>query len=94
MLITKNEIFSESEWNELVSDIPLSLRQADLVKHLLSGKSDKQIALEMQISVSGVRAHLNRLFLKFDLQERHELVLYMFCRFREKCRENGCPYFR
>lgn len=88
------EIFSESEWRELVSNLLVSPRQAQVIRYLLSGHSDKQIALEMQISVAGVRAHLRRLFSKFDLQDRHELVLYVFNSFREGCRANGCPRFR
>jgi len=86
------EIFSESEWAKLMSGLPISLRQAKVLQHLLLGQSDKQIAWEMQISVAGVRAHLSQLFSKFDLQDRHELVLYMFSHFRERCRANGCPY--
>lgn len=93
-LASAAEIFSESEWAELVSNLSLAPRQAEVINHLLSGLSDKQIALDMQISVAGVRAHLSRLFSKFDLQDRHELVIYVFSRFRERCRANGCPYFR
>jgi len=92
VLALMTNIFSDSEWAELVSDLSISLRQAEVIKHLLSGLSDKQVALEMQISVAGVRAHLSQLFSKFDLQDRHELVLYMFSHFRERCRANGCPY--
>ena len=92
VLALMTNIFSDSEWAELVSDLSISLRQAEVIKHLLSGLSDKQVALEMQISVAGVRAHLSQLFSKFDLQDRHELVLYVFSSFRERCRVNGCPY--
>jgi DNA-binding NarL/FixJ family response regulator len=88
------EIFSESEWKELVSNLFVSPRQAQVIRYLLSGHSDKQIALEMQISVAGVRAHIGRLFSKFDLRDRLELVLYVFKCFREECRANGCPRFQ
>lgn len=91
-LAQRMEVFSESEWVELVSDLSLPPKQAQVIKQILLGRSDKQIALEMQISVAGVRAHLKRLFSKFDLQDRHELVVYVFSHFREKCRANGCPY--
>jgi len=88
------EIFSESEWIELINDLSLPPRQAQVIRCILSGLSDKQIASEMQISVAGVRAHISQLFSKFDLQDRHELVLYVFNRFREECRANGCSCFR
>jgi len=91
MAITScTEIFSESEWAELISDMPITTRQVEVIKHLLSGKSDKQIALAMDISIDGVRKHLTRLFLKFDLHDRHELVLYMFNHFRQGCLATGC----
>jgi DNA-binding NarL/FixJ family response regulator len=88
------EIFSEIEWIELIRDLSLPPRQAQVVRYILSGLSDKQIALEMQISVAGVRAHLNRLFTKFDLSDRHELVLHMFNYFLDGCRTNGCLRYR
>jgi DNA-binding NarL/FixJ family response regulator len=88
------EIFSKREWAELISNLPVSSRQAEVIKHILLGRSDKQIALEMQISVAGVRAHLSQLFSKFDLQDRHELVLYMFNHFREVCRTSDCYRYR
>jgi len=91
-LASKIEIFSESEWAELVSDLSLSTRQAEVVEQLLLGHSDKQIATDMQISVWGVRAHLKRLFSKFDLQDRHELVLYVFSYFRQRCRAHESLY--
>ena len=93
-ILSTMEIFSQSEWVELVSELSLSARQAEVTRHLLAGYSDKQIAMEMQISVAGVRSHLSRLFSKFELQDRHELVLYVFRYFRERCRTNGCPLYQ
>ena len=92
--LSTTEVFSENEWIELINDLSLSPKQAQVIRYILSGQSDKQIALEMQISVAGVRAHLNRLFAKFDLQDRHELVIYMFKHFFEGCRANGCIRYR
>ena len=85
-------IFSESEWIELISDLSLPPRQAEVVKHLLLGQSDKQIAIAMRISVAAVRAHLSRLFYKFDLQDRTELILYIFTHFRQRYQPNECPH--
>ena len=85
------EIFSESEWLKLTNDLPLSPRQADIVKCILCGCSDKQIAMELRISVATVRTHLSRLFSRFDLQDRSELILYVFNHFRDSCKEDGRP---
>ena len=88
------EIFSEGEWIELINDLSPAPRQAQVIKYILSGLSDKQIALRMQISVAGVRAHLNRLFAKFEIQDRHELVIYMFRLYLNGCRANGYLRYR
>jgi DNA-binding NarL/FixJ family response regulator len=85
------EIFNKNEWLQLVNDLSLSRRQAEIIKCLLWGCSDKQIALELQISVATVRTHLSRLFSRFNIQDRSELILYVFGYFREKYKENGCP---
>ena len=84
------EIFSQSEWAELVNKLSLSSRQTEIIKELFSNRSDKQIAGDLQISVPTVRTHLSRLFSKFDVQDRIELILCVFHCFREDCRSNGC----
>jgi len=92
---TGAEIFSEKEWRVLVSKISLSPRQTEVIQLLFKGHSDKQIARELKIAVPTVRTHLTRLFSRFDLQDRHELILHVICLFREGCRtkgnRNGCP---
>lgn len=92
---TDTEIFSEKEWKILVNELSLSPRQSEVIQHLFSGRSDKQISRELEIAVPTVRTHLTRLFSKFDLQDRNELILHVFCHFRKGCRTNGngngCP---
>lgn len=90
-LVAETDIFSEREWLELVSDLSLPPRQTEVVKHLFSSLSDKQIARELKIAVPTVRTHLSRLFSRFDVHDRNELILFVFWRFREVCRANGCP---
>jgi hypothetical protein len=53
-LVSGTEIFSESEWMELAKELSLSQRQAQVVQCLLLGHSDKQIALDLQMSVPTV----------------------------------------
>jgi DNA-binding CsgD family transcriptional regulator/transcriptional regulator with XRE-family HTH domain len=69
------EVLSESEWIRLVSELSLSPRQAQVIRQLLLGRSDKQIAWELGISVPTVRTHLGRLFSRFGVADRGELVL-------------------
>lgn len=70
-------LVSTQEWVQLTRSLELSPRQADIVKHLLRGESDKQIARDLKISVPTVRTHLRRLFQKFGVSDRVELILYI-----------------
>jgi len=90
---TDTEIFSEKEWDVLVNELSLSPRQSEVIKHLFFGLSDKQISRELEMAVPTVRTHLTRLFSRFDLQDRNELILHVFRHFRKTCRTNGngCP---
>lgn len=86
-------IFSEKEWDILANELSLSPRQTEIIQHLFSGLSDKQISRELEIAVPTVRTHLARLFSRFDLQDRSELILHVVRHFRKTCRTNGnrCP---
>ena len=85
----KLEIFSKTEWIALADSLSLSPRQSQIGRYLCSGFSDKQISNALQISVPTVRTHLSRLFLKFDVQDRHELVIIFFHHFREQYSANA-----
>ncbi len=84
-------VFTEAEWADLHRDLGLSRRQAQIVERLLCGRSDKQIARELEMSVPTVRTHLGRLFMRFGVADRCELILHMFTCFREQCRRFDCP---
>lgn len=92
---TETEVFSEKEWDVLANELSLSPRQSEVIQLLFKGHGDKQIASELDIAVPTVRTHLSRLFSRFDLRDRHELVLHVICIFRKGCRANGngdgCP---
>ncbi len=93
-LVSETEIFTESEWLELVNKLSLPPRQAEVITYLFLGHSDKQIARELQISVPTVRTHLSRLFSRFDVQDRTELVLHVVRYFRKNSGTNRCHRFR
>ena len=75
VLVSGTEIFSENEWMALVEEV---------IRCLFLGYSDRQIALKLQMAVPTVRSHLSRLFSRFDVEDRTELVLYVFSRFRQE----------
>lgn len=89
MALTLNrEIFSNTEWVEIAEKLSLSTRQGEISRYLLHGLSDKQIALQLKIAVPTVRTHLSRLFSKMKVQDRIELILYIFYCFRNGGKAN------
>ncbi len=79
MAVTRyTELCSEQDWARLKEELALPPRQAEVVRCVLRGMSDKQIAFTTGISVNTVRTHLSRLFVKFGAQDRVELIFHMF----------------
>jgi len=91
---TEGRIFSECEWRLLSDDLGFSPRQVQIVRCLFDGLSDKQVAAETRVSVPTVRTHLTRLFTRLNVQDRNELILYVFRRFRRRCIKSECPRCR
>lgn len=54
---------------------PLSARELDVLKHLSQGMVYKQIAGEMQLSVSTIRTHLHNVYGKIGAVDRAQAVL-------------------
>jgi DNA-binding CsgD family transcriptional regulator len=89
--IAPSEIFSEKEWRQVVEDLELPPRQAQVIQHMLHGRSDKQIAQELGIAVPTVRAHVTRLFRRFELSDRIELVLHIVGHVHRRSKRNSPP---
>lgn len=84
MIIAKDiGLFSEKEWTRVKERLGLPPRQAEILKCVLGGMSDKQVAVATGISVNTVRTHMTRLFRKFGSNDRVELIISMFAYLRE-----------
>lgn len=83
VVTTQTELLSEQEWTQLKEELGLPPRQAEIVQHLVRGQSDKQIARELGISLPTVRTHMSRVFRRFDLSDRVELILHVFTCLRQ-----------
>jgi DNA-binding NarL/FixJ family response regulator len=83
------EIFQETEWSEIADCLSLSQRQSQIIRLLLSGRSDKQIAHELHIALPTIRTHLSRLFAKFSVQDRVELIVSVLAQSRHAFEDNG-----
>ena len=81
------ELFSADEWTRVTQKLKLTPQQKALAHNLLLGKSDKQIAMEMGIAVPTVRSHITRLFSKFEVSDRVELILH-FIGYLQACRDD------
>jgi DNA-binding CsgD family transcriptional regulator len=55
----------------------LSAREHEVVSQVLHGKSNKQIALELGITVRTVEFHLHNIYLKLEVRSRVELILHL-----------------
>ncbi len=70
-------IFTECQWELLEERMVLPPRQRQVIRHLFDGMSDKQIAGALGVSLPTVRSHLGRIYARFDVQDRTELVLHV-----------------
>lgn len=54
---------------------PLSRREEQVLQLLLAGKSNKQIAAALHITISTVEFHLKNIYAKYQISSRTELIL-------------------
>ena len=59
----------------MIPDVQLSKREKEVLKLVLQGKSNKQIALSLEITVRTVEFHLKNVYAKFQVSSRVELIL-------------------
>ncbi len=67
-------VISTTEWNHALDSLCLPPQQVRTIGLLFQGMGDKQIALEMRISVPTVRSHLRRLFNRLGASDRMDLA--------------------
>jgi len=59
----------------VIPDVPLSKREEEVLQLVLQGKSNKQIAMALDISIRTVEFHLKNVYAKFQVSSRIELLL-------------------
>lgn len=80
---TSLKLFSQDEWERIVGALGFSPRQEQVARCLLSGMADREISGRIGISLPTVRTHMWRMFEKYDLASRVDLVLLIFHAFRK-----------
>jgi putative nucleotidyltransferase with HDIG domain len=67
--------YAREEGRRVTEPCPLSARELDVLRHLSEGLVYKQIAGEMQLSVSTIRTHLHNVYGKIGAVDRAQAVL-------------------
>ncbi|HWM64598.1 MAG TPA: HDOD domain-containing protein [Solirubrobacterales bacterium] len=67
--------YPREEGRRVTEPCPLSARELDVLRHLSEGMVYKQIAGEMQLSVSTIRTHLHNVYGKIGAVDRAQAVL-------------------
>ena len=67
--------YPRQEGQRISEPCPLSARELDVLRHLSEGMVYKQIAGEMQLSVSTIRTHLHNVYGKIGAVDRAQAVL-------------------
>ena len=89
-----HDVITDALWNDLGEELSLSRRHTEIIRCIFLSMPDKQIASELGIAVPTVRTYLGRIYIKFDIQDRVELIMFILDKFFAECQRNGCPRFQ
>jgi DNA-binding NarL/FixJ family response regulator len=68
-------VFPDQVWNELVTRLCLSHREAEIVRGTFDDQTESAIAADLQIAPSTVHTHVERLHHKLAVTDRAQLLL-------------------
>lgn len=80
---------SPAQWRRTATELGLSLQQTRLVRLILEGRHDKDIARRLKLRLPTVRTYLARIFQRTGARNRVDLLLYVCAFLMEDCRQNG-----
>ena len=86
-----SSIFSNKEWDELGCDLKLSPRALQLVRGIFDDQTEGAIAYDLRISVHTVHSYLIRIYQRFGVCSREELLVYVFGHYLEQHRLPESP---
>ena len=67
-------IFLVKSKRKEISDFSLSQQETKVKKMILEGKSNKEIAEELFISLSTVKTHITNIYQKLNISNRRDLI--------------------
>jgi DNA-binding CsgD family transcriptional regulator len=68
----------ETEFSLFAEESNLTRREAEVLRHLLDGHSNRQISRSMRISESTVKNHMHTIFVKLDARDRTQVVAKVY----------------
>jgi DNA-binding NarL/FixJ family response regulator len=83
-----DEFLTGTEWITIANVVHLTTREIVVATLLLQGRTRKSIGLRLKVSPETVRVHVDRLFEKFNVQDRLGLALRI-ARIREHLRSDA-----
>jgi DNA-binding NarL/FixJ family response regulator len=76
---------------DLKSAVKMTIREQDVINHIAAGKSNKEIASELNIAVYTVKSHLHNILEKLALHTRLELATFAHSQEMGKKNPTGSP---
>lgn len=61
----------------LFTQYKISQREKEIIRLILNGKSNKEIAYDLHISLSTIKTHITSIFCKMNINSRYELILFV-----------------
>ena len=83
---TSAQFLDDSDWKQVALSLRLSPREAEIVRLLLTARSEKSVAQELAISVHTVHSHLERLYRKLSIRSRSQLFISIFSAYVQRQR--------
>jgi len=77
--------------NELMSAVKMTRREQDVISHIAAGKSNKEIAGELNIAVHTVKSHVHNILEKLALHTRLELASFTHSQKKNKMTSLSSP---
>ncbi len=81
-----SSIFSNKEWDELLGDLNLSSRALELIRGIFDDQTEEGIAYDLRISVHTVHSYIIRVYQRFGVSSREQLLVYIFGQYLERHR--------
>ena len=55
-----------------ITELPITIREKEILAHLAQGKTNKQISQVLMLSTSTVRNHISNIFTKLNISNRSQ----------------------